>query len=211
MCAAWRAPDPSAALPGRIVSNVHQPSSLVPSRPKPVNAGGAASGVGGGLEYRPSASACQISTIESETGAPSPSSTRTRRWMCSPGVSGVASLPSRSVAPGPTWKKGPIVCEPVATSADIGSSLMSGLRTASSLDPAGRCRSGSRAPTRAASESRSKRETSRWRARSSGIDWKMGSNGNSGSFGKYICVTMRDAIEAPKSEKWMCAGRQAFG
>ena len=28
--------------------------------------------------------------------------------------------------------------------------------------------------------------------------------------GKYICVTSRDRKLAPKSEKWMCAGRHAF-
>ena len=38
----------------------------------------------------------------------------------------------------------------------------------------------------------------------------IGSNGNSGSFGKYICVTSRDWNDVPNSEKWMCAGRQAF-
>ena len=39
---------------------------------------------------------------------------------------------------------------------------------------------------------------------------KIGSNGNSGSPGKYICVTRRVRKVGPNSEKWICAGRQAF-
>jgi hypothetical protein len=58
--------------------------------------------------------------------------------------------------------------------------------------------------------SRSNFDTSRWRARSSGTDCMIGSKGNSGSFGKYICVTSRDWNDVPNSEKWMCAGRQAL-
>ncbi len=53
-------------------------------------------------------------------------------------------------------------------------------------------------------------DTSRSRARASGTDCMIGSNGNSGSFGKYICVTSRDWNDVPNSEKWMCAGRHAL-
>ena len=49
------------------------------------------------------------------------------------------------------------------------------------------------------------------RAASSRTELKMGSNGKSGSSGKYICVTSRSVNARPKSEKWMCAGRHAFG
>ena len=38
----------------------------------------------------------------------------------------------------------------------------------------------------------------------------MGSNGNSGSPGKYIWVTRRLVKPVPNTEKWMCAGRQAL-
>ena len=56
----------------------------------------------------------------------------------------------------------------------------------------------------------SKRATIRSRACASRTDWKIGSYSNSGSPGKYICVTSRVANAGPNSEKWMCAGRQAF-
>ena len=59
--------------------------------------------------------------------------------------------------------------------------------------------------------SRSRRLTSRSRARSSRIELKIGSNANSGSPGKYICVTSRSVNARPKSEKWMWLGRHAFG
>ena len=55
------------------------------------------------------------------------------------------------------------------------------------------------------------RQISRSRAFGSRIELKIGSNGNSGSPGKYICVTSRSVNARPKSEKWMCAGRHAFG
>src|SRR5262245_48837002 len=58
--------------------------------------------------------------------------------------------------------------------------------------------------------SRSKRATSSSRELGSRTELKMGSNGKSGSPGKYICVTSRCVKRRPKSEKWMCAGRQAF-
>ncbi len=51
----------------------------------------------------------------------------------------------------------------------------------------------------------------RSRAFGSLTELKIGSNGNSGSPGKYICVTSRDRNEWPNTEKWMCAGRQALG
>ena len=74
----------------------------------------------------------------------------------------------------------------------------------------GRCPSGSRAPTRARVVSRSNRATSSARAVGSRTELKIGSYANSGSPGKYICVTSRCVNARPKSEKWMCAGRQAF-
>ena len=40
---------------------------------------------------------------------------------------------------------------------------------------------------------------------------KMGSYAKSRSPGKYICVTSRCVNARPKTEKWMCAGRHAFG
>ena len=55
------------------------------------------------------------------------------------------------------------------------------------------------------------REMSRSRAFGSGIELKIGSYGNSGSSGKYIWVTRRWVKARPNREKWMCAGRQAFG
>ena len=58
--------------------------------------------------------------------------------------------------------------------------------------------------------SQSNVEMSRPRARSSGMLRKIGSCERSGSPGKYICVTRRDTIPAPKSEKWMCDGRHAL-
>ena len=48
------------------------------------------------------------------------------------------------------------------------------------------------------------------RAFSSVTELKIGSNGNSGSPGKYICVTRRETKEWPNTEKWMWAGRQAL-
>src|SRR3569833_537532 len=58
--------------------------------------------------------------------------------------------------------------------------------------------------------SRSNDDTMRMRAFSSGTELKIGSNGNSGSFGKYICVTRRVTKEWPNTERWMWAGRQAL-
>ena len=58
--------------------------------------------------------------------------------------------------------------------------------------------------------SRSKLATMRWRAFSSVTELKIGSNGNSGSPGKYIWVTSRDRNEWPNTEKWMWFGRQAL-
>ena len=57
---------------------------------------------------------------------------------------------------------------------------------------------------------RSNREISRSLA-ASGTELKIGSWKNSGSPGKNIWVTRRCAKARPNSEKWMCAGRQAFG
>jgi hypothetical protein len=45
-----------------------------------------------GSEKRPCASACQISSMQSGTGAPSPSNTRPSMRMRSPEVSGVTRL-----------------------------------------------------------------------------------------------------------------------
>ena len=50
----------------------------------------------------------------------------------------------------------------------------------------------------------------RSRARGSRTDWKIGSYAKSGSPGKYICVTSRSVNARPKTERWMCAGRQAL-
>src|SRR6266545_1408486 len=58
--------------------------------------------------------------------------------------------------------------------------------------------------------SRSKRATSSARDFGSRTELKIGSYGNSGSPGKYICVTSRWVNSRPKTEKWMCAGRHAF-
>ena len=74
----------------------------------------------------------------------------------------------------------------------------------------GRCRNGTRARARDVVVSQSKAETSRRRALSSAVQLKIGSCASSGSPGKYICVTRRVAKAGPKTEKWMCAGRQAF-
>ena len=65
-------------------------------------------------------------------------------------------------------------------------------------------------PLRLAWRSRSKRGIIRSRARGSRTELKIGSYANSGSPGKYICVTSRWVNARPKSEKWMCAGRQAL-
>src|SRR5947209_19414393 len=54
-----------------------------------------------------------------------------------------------------------------------------------------------------------KRDTIRCRAFGS-TDVNIGSKSKSGSSGKYICVTRRERNDGPNSEKWMCAGRQAF-
>ena len=69
-----------------------------------------------------------------------------------------------------------------------------------------RCRSGSREPTSGSVRSSSKSQIRRSRACSSGIELKIGSNGKSGSPGKYICVTSRSGKARPKTEMWMCAG-----
>ena len=50
----------------------------------------------------------------------------------------------------------------------------------------------------------------RSRALASLTELKIGSKANSGSPGKYICVTKRVRNDGPNSEKWMCAGRQAL-
>ena len=59
--------------------------------------------------------------------------------------------------------------------------------------------------------SQSRALINRSRAAGSRTDWKIGSSANSGSPGKYIWVTRRSVNARPKTEKWMCAGRQAFG
>ena len=56
-----------------------------------------------------------------------------------------------------------------------------------------------------------KRATRRSRAFGSRTDWKIGSNANSGSPGKYIWVTSRWWNCSPSRLKWMWAGRHAFG
>src|SRR5699024_11820599 len=53
-------------------------------------------------------------------------------------------------------------------------------------------------------------DMSRSRAFWSIIAWKIGSSGNSGSPGKYICVIMRWVKSVPNNEKWTWAGRQAL-
>jgi hypothetical protein len=56
----------------------------------------------------------------------------------------------------------------------------------------------------------SKRAISNSRAFASRTEWRIGSYAKSGSPGKYIWVTSRSVKRRPKSEKWMCAGRQAL-
>ena len=58
---------------------------------------------------------------------------------------------------------------------------------------------------------RSNRRSCRSRAGGSRTELKIGSWPNSGSPGKYIWVTSRCVNARPNSEKWMCAGRHAFG
>ena len=105
--------------------------------------------------------------------------------------------------PRPMAKKGPTVCEGVLTAAPA----------ASCRRRRGRARrpTRTRAPTRAASARGRTARRAAARERGSRTELKIGSYGNSGSPGKYICVTSRCVNRRPKSEKWMCAGRQAFG
>jgi len=64
----------------------------LPQRPKPRNAEFGKARLSLGSEKRPCASACQISSMQSGTGCPSPSNTRPSILMRSPEVSGVTRL-----------------------------------------------------------------------------------------------------------------------
>ena len=127
-------------------------------------------------------------------------STRTRRRMRSPGVAGPVICPRRGSVARPKWKNGPTVCDDVATrpSFDV---VTRAPRTAWSRGRAPRCRTGSRAPTPAVSGRGRTTTPCAACARSSGIDCSIGSYGNSGSLGKYICVTRRVRNDRPKIEK----------
>ena len=143
----------------------------------------------------------QISIIPSAIGSPAPSSSR----------------PASSIAPGRPGDE--LVLGPPAEADRVErpDRLRRRRRSASSVGGVerrrrgrGRCPTCSRAPTRARS---SRGRTSRPAARAPsgrGPALKIGSYGNSGSPGKYICVTSRCVNARPKTEKWMCAGRQAF-
>src|SRR5258708_33948860 len=92
-------------------------------RPNPLNDEFGNARVSCGSEKRPCASACQISSMQSAIGAPSPSNTRPSTRMRSPDVSGVTRLllnaSFQSYLPfevSPYAKYGPTVCDGVSPS-----------------------------------------------------------------------------------------------
>ena len=148
-------------------------------------------------------SACHVSITPSGTGAPSPSRSRPRIEIA-PG-SRRARLGCRRAGSARTrWRNGPTVCDGVRPGG--GSGIGGSPRTAWRPGPAPRCRSGSRAPTRARSRRGRSRATSRGRAAGSGIELKIGSWKNSGSSGKYIWVTSRCG-ERPAEHREVDVGR----
>ena len=123
------------------------------------------------------------------------------------GSSGSTRCVGTSSRRSPIERYGPAVWEGVRPSASVMCGSSSGVasrppRTMSQRNPSAWSGSVS---------SRSKLLTRRLRAASSRTELKIGSNGKSGSSGKYICVIRRSVKARPKSEKWMCAGRHAFG
>src|ERR1700733_6456023 len=101
--------------PGFTASSTHRPSSPVARRPKPIHPGSGCFGCGSsGWLYLPLESACQISSIASFTGAPSPSSTRKVIHTRSPLACGPATqLTQCSSVVSSIRKYGPTVCDGV--------------------------------------------------------------------------------------------------
>ena len=182
-CGAW-----PSTRPGLHVTNEKRPSSSQPERPHPKSAAIAPVLVGlPDLDHR-----VRHRLARAVEHAPADRTTPVR-----------ATSSFAAASQSPIEKNGPTVCD--------------GRRAASvSIGVVGRpaeddVELGSRAPTPARSSRGRSAQTSRSRAFGSRTDWKIGSYSNSGSPGKYICVTSRCVNARPKSEKWMCAGRHAFG
>ena len=191
--------------PGLIVWNWHEPSAPVGRRPKPLkiprvgSARLARTALARRSGYRPR-------HRPDRSRSPHPERPRRRRPGHGPatGCARLACQATRS-ARDSRWRSGRSerTARRSATRSRSGAVRRSCalLRTGSSRGRAGRCRSGSRAPIPARSDRDRSCEISRCRARSSGIELKIGSCGNSGSFGKYICVTSRERNDVPNSEK----------
>src|SRR6185437_8319865 len=109
-------PSEPGADPGLIVVKRNAPSSSVGERPNPWNPGVSGfSCVSSGWAYLPAALACQTSISASLTGLPSPSSTRPRSVIRSPGTSGPA-ISVTNIGVRPMRRYGPMACDAVGCS-----------------------------------------------------------------------------------------------
>ena len=179
------------------------PSGVVGQRPKPRKPGTRPRG-SSGWSKRPSGSACHVSTSASGTGSPAPSSTRPRTADRAP-----ACPRARRTARPPTAGRARRTARRSATASSRASRVVlvaRRRRRAAQHDvPAVRER-----PLRlGGARGRTRRSSARAPA-GSRTELKIGSWPNSGSPGKYICVTSRCVNARPNSEKWMCAGRHAL-
>ena len=203
MCGACARPSVSGTLPGLTVRTPQRPSSSVPSgRSRGTRRRGRAGrrvveapGRIGlpGLDQRVGHRLARavVDACRGSGWRPACRSARRR------GPSGQGS---------PIAKNGPTVCD-----GGLDELHQCASSAASRRGRAARCPSGRRAPTSGSVVSRSKLgDHPLARPSGRGTELKIGSNGNSGSPGKYICVTSRWAKARPNSEKWMCAGRQAL-
>ena len=155
-------------------------------------------------------SACQISTTASGTASPAPSYT-CRERMRRQGSGRRAAHPRRRARESVERADGLLgVWTNSLGSADWLTRPHRPVRSRLLCDRSARCPNGTPAPTRGCSGRGRTAAT-----RLSGPPGR-GSTGRSGQReqrvpGKYIWVTMRCVNSLPNTEKWMCAGRQAFG
>ena len=157
-----------------------------------------------GWAYRPCALACQSSSTASGTGFPSPSSTRPRTVTRSPAHARRGQLVARVSQLEADREEGPDGLRRRRLRGSAPASKGVASRPAQDdVEPvAERVLGHRRLPVEGGDQAR--------RARSSAVQLKIGSAPSSGSPGKYIWVTRRVAKAGPKTEKWMCAGRQAL-
>ena len=178
------------APPGLTVTKLYLPSASVPHRPQPKPAGA-----------RRARRAARSPPSRRAPARPRRRA-RGRRSGAPPAARDRPAGAARAMQR-PNEKNGPTVCDGVAPARHHPP-------PASRRGRRARCRTGTPAPTPESSCPSRGRDQPLAR-RGSRTDWKIGSAANSGSPGKYICVTRRSVNARPKIEKWMWAGRHALG